>query len=70
MGQVDLAVSAAGQTLYELAQMGVPTIAIQVADNQKDNIEGWLKAGFIHFAGEWDDAKLVENLTVYPNKAL
>ncbi|HIE58998.1 MAG TPA: UDP-2,4-diacetamido-2,4,6-trideoxy-beta-L-altropyranose hydrolase, partial [Hydrogenothermaceae bacterium] len=30
----DIAISAGGQTLYELARVGVPTIAIAVADNQ------------------------------------
>jgi UDP-2,4-diacetamido-2,4,6-trideoxy-beta-L-altropyranose hydrolase len=43
----DLAISAAGQTLYELASCGVPTIAFSVADNQKYNLEGWTNAGFV-----------------------
>lgn len=42
MLKTDLAVSAAGQTTYELARVGLPTIAIGIADNQKNNIKGWL----------------------------
>ncbi len=62
MGSADLAISAAGQTLYELAGLGVPTIAIGVIDNQIDNIKNWQKQGFIEFAGFWDDDELEENI--------
>ena len=41
MLEVDLAISAAGQTLQELACLGLPTIAIQVAENQSNNLRGW-----------------------------
>ena len=44
---VDLAISAAGQTLQELACLGLPTIAIQVADNQSSNIKGWSDSGVV-----------------------
>jgi len=47
MVSCDLAISAAGQTSYELVQSGTPSIFIQVADNQKNNIEGWLDKGII-----------------------
>ena len=43
----DLAISAAGQTLSELARVGVPTIGIRVADNQKNNVKYWLESGFL-----------------------
>lgn len=43
----DIAISAAGQTTNELARCGVPSIIIQTAENQKKNINGWQKAGFI-----------------------
>jgi UDP-2,4-diacetamido-2,4,6-trideoxy-beta-L-altropyranose hydrolase len=43
----DIAISAAGQTLYELAVTGTPTIAIAVAENQKNNITEWKKKGFL-----------------------
>jgi UDP-2,4-diacetamido-2,4,6-trideoxy-beta-L-altropyranose hydrolase len=51
MLRADLAVSAGGQTLYELAHTGVPTIAIAVAKNQYNNVHGWEHAGFISYAG-------------------
>ena len=47
----EIAISAGGQTLYELARIGVPTIAVTVADNQINNIKGWTAAGFIKHAG-------------------
>lgn len=37
MKNVDLAVSACGGTIYELVYMGIPTIGIVVAENQKMN---------------------------------
>ncbi|MFH1877232.1 MAG: bifunctional UDP-2,4-diacetamido-2,4,6-trideoxy-beta-L-altropyranose hydrolase/GNAT family N-acetyltransferase [Candidatus Omnitrophota bacterium] len=41
----DIAVSAAGQTLYELARAGVPAVGISLADNQALNLEGWERFG-------------------------
>jgi UDP-2,4-diacetamido-2,4,6-trideoxy-beta-L-altropyranose hydrolase len=38
MTTADLAVSGGGQTLYELAASGVPTVALCLADNQQPNI--------------------------------
>ncbi|MDD5437309.1 MAG: glycosyltransferase [Candidatus Omnitrophica bacterium] len=59
----DIAISAGGQTLYELARTGVPTIAISIADNQLNNIKGWRKAGFIEYAGSWDGGgKVLPNI--------
>lgn len=62
MLDVDLAISASGQTLYELACVGVPTISIGVIDNQKDNIKNWQNIGFIEYAGCWNNEKLLDNL--------
>lgn len=62
MSSVDLAISASGQTLYELACIGVPTIAIGIIDNQKDNIKNWMNSGFIEYAGCWSDANLLSNV--------
>ncbi|MFA7227448.1 MAG: bifunctional UDP-2,4-diacetamido-2,4,6-trideoxy-beta-L-altropyranose hydrolase/GNAT family N-acetyltransferase [Melioribacteraceae bacterium] len=47
MLESDAAISAAGQTIYELACTGVPTIALSVAENQKNNLQGWIKEGFL-----------------------
>lgn len=38
----DLAIVAAGQTTYELARVGLPMIAIGIAENQRNNIKGWI----------------------------
>jgi spore coat polysaccharide biosynthesis predicted glycosyltransferase SpsG/RimJ/RimL family protein N-acetyltransferase len=43
----DIAISAAGQTLYELAATGTPAISIAVAENQKPNIYEWKKNKFL-----------------------
>ena len=57
MNDSDVAISAGGQTLYELARMGVPTIAVSIIDNQQYDIDGLQKAGFIEYAGAWDDER-------------
>jgi len=49
MLESDVAISAGGQTIYELAAMGVPTIALAVADNQVNSLMEWQKLGFIKF---------------------
>ncbi|TGL45847.1 glycosyltransferase [Leptospira perdikensis] len=41
MLNVDLAITAGGQTTYELAKCGVPMIVIQTADNQNENVRFW-----------------------------
>lgn len=51
----DIAVSSGGQTLYELARVGVPAVVIAVADNQRRNVAGWSKTGFIKDAGYYTD---------------
>ncbi len=61
----DIAISAGGQTLYELARVGTPTIAIAVADNQIGNVKGWEKVGFIKYAGCWKDMDLLKRLEIF-----
>ncbi|MCX5796587.1 MAG: glycosyltransferase [Elusimicrobia bacterium] len=58
----DLAISSGGQTLYELARVGLPTIAIAEADNQLNNVRGWEKTGFIFYAGRCVDAGLAKSV--------
>lgn len=62
MLESDMAISAGGQTLNELAAIGVPTIAIAVAENQINNVTGWKKAEFIEYAGWWEEENLLENI--------
>lgn len=47
MQKSDLAISAGGQTLYELIKVGVPTIVFCLADNQRRNIDYLLKINLI-----------------------
>ena len=47
MQKCEVAISAAGQTSYELARVGTKMILIKVADNQRFNLAGWLSLGYI-----------------------
>lgn len=60
MRSCDLAVSAAGTTLLELASLGVPTICFTVADNQKYDGEYFAKNKQMTFVG--DATKNVEEV--------
>lgn len=51
MLKTDVCISGGGQTTYELARCGVPTIGICFADNQLINIRRWTETGFLEFAG-------------------
>ena len=51
IAQADAAVSAAGQTLYELAALGCPTVAVQAADNQSGQMRALERAGTLRGAG-------------------
>ncbi|MFC2061390.1 PseG/SpsG family protein [Elusimicrobiota bacterium] len=62
MLKADICISGGGQTTYELARCGVPTIGICFADNQKWNLEGWQAAGFIKYIGWRDDKGLFDKL--------
>lgn len=50
MQQCDVAISASGTTLYELAACGIPTICLEVADNQR-GAEQWERDGYMFYAG-------------------
>ncbi len=62
MLESDIAISAGGQTLYELARGGVPAVVVAMADNQMNNIEGGQRAGCIEYAGWWEDGMLLDNV--------
>ena len=62
MEEADLAISSAGQTLFELARTGVPTIMIGTADNQTININFFQKEGF-YLAGWWNSPGLLNNIS-------
>lgn len=62
MAGADAAVGAGGQTLYELAAMGLPPVVVRIVDNQTDDIREFTAAGFARFAGDWDAPDLPERI--------
>lgn len=58
----DIAISAGGQTLYELARVGVPTVGICVTDNQQQNVLGWRREGFIECGAWYNTAQLLAEI--------
>ncbi len=65
MLHADIAISAGGQTTYELARVGVPSILIALSENQIPNCKGWDKANFARYAGWWRDSQTLENLIYF-----
>lgn len=47
MGNADLAITAAGQTTYELCRIGTPFVALLTADNQAYSIVNFFKQGLV-----------------------
>ncbi len=64
----DMAISAGGQTTYELARVGTPAVLVAVAENQLLNCKGWEKAGFAIYAGWWEEGKLFEKILTYTER--
>jgi UDP-2,4-diacetamido-2,4,6-trideoxy-beta-L-altropyranose hydrolase len=62
MRESDIAITSGGQTLYELACVGVPAVALAVADNQRNNVAAWEKKGFAENAGAWTDDYLMVSI--------
>ena len=52
MASCDIAVSAGGVTLCELAAVGVPTISFSMADNQMTAVENFAKRDLIPYCGD------------------
>lgn len=63
MQAADLAISAAGQTLYELACVGCPTVAIEVADNQASQLRALAAAGAVRAAGRASEPNIFDKVT-------
>jgi UDP-2,4-diacetamido-2,4,6-trideoxy-beta-L-altropyranose hydrolase len=59
MLKADLCISGGGQTTYELARVGVPTIGICFAENQLNNLKFGEKEGYLKFIGWYDDKNLL-----------
>ena len=62
MLESDIAISAGGQTLYELARVGVPTVGICVAENQLRNVKGWERIGFLEYVGWYVENNFMQKI--------
>lgn len=62
METCDLAICGGGQTLYELAFCGLPSIVISLSENQFDDINGFKRIGFINYIGAWDSKTILSDL--------
>lgn len=62
MGTVQFAICAGGQTLYELASMGTPSLSVSVASNQSDDITECARTGFSKYVGAWDNSATFVNI--------
>lgn len=62
MQDCDLAISAAGQTSYELNRVGLSSILIGVTNNQKYNLSGWEEIGYIYQQLWYNNRKLFEEI--------
>jgi spore coat polysaccharide biosynthesis predicted glycosyltransferase SpsG len=58
MALVDCAVSAGGQTLHEFCRMGVPVVAVTVAQNQVNHVQGLAVRGLVYSAGWYRDDEI------------
>lgn len=58
----DLAISAAGQTIYELIATQTPFIAIQVAENQQNNVTSLIENIPSQIVLRHDDSNFIESL--------
>ena len=66
----DIAIASGGQTLYELANVGLPAIAIILIDNQVEDTVGWAQKGFLYNAGWWNKKQLENNIINYLKKLM
>ncbi len=62
MLESDIAISAAGQTLNELAATGTPTLAIIIASNQIKQLENRPEKDFLIKIGSYDDKDLLSKM--------
>ena len=70
MLKADFCISGGGQTTYELARIGVPTIGICLAKNQRLNLVGWQEKGFIEYVGWYNNSNLLNKIEGSINKFL
>lgn len=69
MSRCDICLSAGGQTLYELARIGVPAVGICFSENQKRNLLGFRQNGLIEYVGWYNETGLFKKIEVALRKA-
>jgi UDP-2,4-diacetamido-2,4,6-trideoxy-beta-L-altropyranose hydrolase len=57
MLKCDIAVTAGGSTLYELASCGIPMIVFSYAENQQPQIQALKKRGLIQYIGSYQELR-------------
>ncbi len=62
MLEADVALTAAGQTLYELAATGTPAVAVVVAANQTESLQALARVGTVRAAGAVDETEWMSRL--------
>lgn len=62
MLKADVCISGGGQTIYELARIGVPTIGICLAKNQLLNLKECSQIGLLDFIGWYNDNRLMSRI--------
>jgi len=62
MRSCDIVISAAGQTLYELARVGVAALVVIIAKNQLNNAIAWQDSGFTDTLGWWKDKNIASKI--------
>jgi len=63
MLSADIAITAAGQTVYELMKIGTPFIPIQVIDNQMYTVKGLCAYNLVDTVIQWDSENFDRELT-------
>ena len=58
----DLVISGCGQTLHELAYLGIPTIGVCINYDQRLNQEFYLSKSILTIGNHWSDHNLEENI--------
>jgi len=62
MIHADVAISAGGQTLHELAFLGVPTIGICIDHDQERSLAAYVRSGFLPCHIDWNQDNLVHKI--------
>jgi UDP-2,4-diacetamido-2,4,6-trideoxy-beta-L-altropyranose hydrolase len=60
--KADIVISGGGQTLHELAYLGIPTIGILIDHDQAYNLDYYHRAGFLKSLTYWNDKCLIKTL--------